>query len=213
MSVSCQYDISNEMFVDRYGSPLSIRLSSSAIARRRNYPTTLQRRRWAHVAIPGGHGYLLADNADLKGRQCWLRAVTPHDLAEYRDFGGGVYRAAAFVGDRIEAWLFIGPAQDAGDWNVIKPLFAADALSDEQRRVLLSGKSIECMVSAGPIVCACFGVGRTTICDAIAAGAGSAAEIGAAEGRHQLRLMDSGDEAADRADGRDGFEAAPVGSR
>ena len=35
------------------------------------------------------------------------------------------------------------------------------------------------LASAGPIVCACFGVGRTTICDAIASGAGSSAEIGA----------------------------------
>ena len=35
------------------------------------------------------------------------------------------------------------------------------------------------LASAGPIVCACFGVGRNTICDAIAAGAGTAAEIGA----------------------------------
>jgi assimilatory nitrate reductase catalytic subunit len=34
------------------------------------------------------------------------------------------------------------------------------------------------LASAGPIVCACFGVGRTTICDAITAGAGSAAEVG-----------------------------------
>ncbi|MDO9417153.1 (2Fe-2S)-binding protein, partial [Pararhizobium sp.] len=106
-------------------------------------------------------------------------AATPHDLAEYKDFGGGVYRAAAFAADRIEACLFIGPAQDAGDWNVIKQLFAADVLSDDQRRMLLSGKSIDGMVSAGPIVCACFGVGRTTILAAIAGGAGSAAEIGA----------------------------------
>ena len=34
------------------------------------------------------------------------------------------------------------------------------------------------LASAGPIVCACFGVGRTTICDAIASGARSAAELG-----------------------------------
>jgi assimilatory nitrate reductase catalytic subunit len=62
---------------------------------------------------------------------------------------------------------------------VIKGLFAADALSDDQRRMLLSGKSADGLASAGPIVCACFGVGRTTICNAIAAGAHSAAEIGA----------------------------------
>ena len=58
-------------------------------------------------------------------------------------------------------------------------LFAADALSDDQRRMLLSGKSIDGLANAGPIVCACFGVGRNTICDAIAGGAQSAAEIGA----------------------------------
>ena len=134
---------------------------------------------WAHVAVPGGHGYLLADNADLAGWQSWLRSTTPDDLAEYMDFGGGVYRAASFAADQIEACLFIGPAQDAVDWNVIKQLFGAGPLGDDQRRMLLSGKSSDGMASAGPIVCACFGVGRTTICDAIAGGAGTAAEIGA----------------------------------
>ncbi|MDP3692760.1 nitrate reductase [Bradyrhizobium sp.] len=134
---------------------------------------------WARVAVPGGYGYLLADNADLAGWQSWLRAAAGDDLAEYKDFGGGVYRAASFAADRIEACLFIGPAQDAGDWNVIKQLFAAGPLGDEQRRMLLSGESTDGIASAGPIVCACFGVGRTTIVAAIAAGAGTAAEIGA----------------------------------
>src|SRR5580704_11333954 len=49
---------------------------------------------WARVAVTGGHGYLLADNADLGGWQAWLRSVAGGDLAEYRDFGGRVYRAA-----------------------------------------------------------------------------------------------------------------------
>jgi assimilatory nitrate reductase catalytic subunit len=104
--------------------------------------------------------------------------IASGDLAEYRDFGGGVYRAASFAGDRLETCLFIGPARDAGDWDVVKHLFAADTLTGDQRRMLLSGKSVDGLASAGPIVCACFGVGRTTICDAIAAGAQSAAEIG-----------------------------------
>ena len=134
------------------------------------------------------------------GWQSWLRSVAGGDLAEYRDFGGGVYRAASFAEDRIETCLFIGPARDAGDWNVVKNLFAADALSDDQRRMLLSGKSMDGLASAGPIVCACFGVGRTTICDAIAAGAAlRRRDRRAAQGRHQLRLMHSGIEAPDRA--------------
>jgi assimilatory nitrate reductase catalytic subunit len=133
---------------------------------------------WARVAVPGGFGYLFADNADLAGWQSWVREVAGPDLAEYKDFGGGVFRAASFAQDRIETCLFVGPARDAGDWNVVKGLFALDALSDDQRRMLLSGKSSDGLASAGPIVCACFGVGRTTICNAIAAGAATAAEIG-----------------------------------
>jgi len=133
---------------------------------------------WARVAVTGGYGYLLADNADLAGWQSWLRSKAGSDLAEYKDFGGGIYRAAAFAGDRIDTCLFMGPARDAGDWNVVKSLFAAEALSDDQRRMLLSGKSMDGLASAGPIVCACFGVGRTTILAAIAAGANTVAEIG-----------------------------------
>jgi assimilatory nitrate reductase catalytic subunit len=133
---------------------------------------------WARVAVTGGYGYLLADNADLVGWQSWLRSVAGSDLAEYKDFGGGIFRAASFAEDRIDTCLFMGPARDAGDWDVVKSLFAAEALSDDQRRLLLSGKSMDGLASAGPVVCACFGVGRTTILAAIAAGANTAAEIG-----------------------------------
>jgi assimilatory nitrate reductase catalytic subunit len=143
-------------------------------------PLPLPAHAWsARVAVNGGYGYLFADNADLAGWQSWLKSVTSDDLAEYKDFGGGVYRAASFSGDRIETCLFIGPARDAGDWNVVKGLFAADTLGTDQRRMLLSGKSADGLANAGPIVCACFGVGRNTICDTIAAGARSAADIGA----------------------------------
>ncbi|MGB8399782.1 molybdopterin-dependent oxidoreductase, partial [Bradyrhizobium sp.] len=142
-------------------------------------PLELPDHAWsARVAVHGGYGYLFADNADPAGWQSWLRSVAGGELAEYRDFGGGVYRAASFAGGRIAACLFIGPAGNAGDWNVVKTLFAADALGDTERRMLLSGKSADGLASAGPIVCACFGVGRTAICDAIAAGARSAADIG-----------------------------------
>jgi assimilatory nitrate reductase catalytic subunit len=142
-------------------------------------PLELPAHAWSvRVAVNGGHGYLFADNADLSGWQSWFKSFARDDVAEYVDFGGGVYRAASFGGDRIETCFFVGPAQDAGDWNVVKDLFAADTLGNEQRRMLLSGKSADGLANAGPIVCACFGVGSNTICDAIAAGAHSAADIG-----------------------------------
>jgi len=134
---------------------------------------------WARAAVAGGYGYLFADNADLARWPSWLKQVAGCDLAEYHDFSGGVYRAASFVGDRLETCLFVGPARDAGDWNLVKGLFATDRLTDDQRRMLLSGRSSEGFASAGPIVCACFGVGRNTICDTIVAGARTPADIGA----------------------------------
>ena len=128
------------------------------------------------------------------------------DLAEYKDFGGGVFRAASFAGDRIETCLFIGPARDAGDWDVVKePVRRRMRSATTSAGCCCRANPMDGLASAGPIVCACFGVGRTTICDAIAAGARTAAEIGAqAQGRHQLRLVHSRTEAADRAGGRGG---------
>jgi assimilatory nitrate reductase catalytic subunit len=134
---------------------------------------------WTRAAVPGGFGYLFADNADLARWPTWLRGVAGNDLAEYCDFGGGVFRAASFTADRIETCLFVGPAHDAGDWDVVKSLFAAQSLTDDLRAMLLSGHSSEGLASAGPIVCACFGVSHAAICEAIAGGATTAADIGA----------------------------------
>ena len=76
-----------------------------------------------------------------------------------------------------------------------------DTLSDDQRRMLLSGKSTDGLASAGPIVCACFGVGRDHHLRRHRGGrALGRRDRRAAEGRHQLRLVHSGTEAADRAD-------------
>jgi assimilatory nitrate reductase catalytic subunit len=133
---------------------------------------------WARVTVGGGFGYLIADNANLSGWSSWLRSVAGADLAEYSDFGGGVFRAASFAGEAIQTCLFLGPARDAGDWNMVKELFAAPALGDDQRRMLLSGRAIEGLASSGPVVCACFAVGRHAICEAIASGAHTTTEIG-----------------------------------
>jgi assimilatory nitrate reductase catalytic subunit len=135
---------------------------------------------WARVAVTGGYGYLLASNMDVAAWKSW---ATPSsaiaDVAEYMDTASGTYRAATYSDQRLETCLFVGPAHDAPDWAAVKATFAAEAVSDEQRRLLLSGKSVDGLSDSGPVVCACFGVGRITICDAIAAGARTAAEIGA----------------------------------
>jgi assimilatory nitrate reductase catalytic subunit len=128
--------------------------------------------------VTGGFGYLFADNADLARWQC-LRSA-PAAISPNTAISAAAFIAPLrFRGDRIETCLFVGPAHDAGDWNVVKSCSPPMRLNDVQRRMLLSGKSVDGLASAGPIVCACFGVGRTTICDASRRARALAAEIGA----------------------------------
>ena len=134
---------------------------------------------WAHVAVTGGHGYLLADNADVATWQDWMARHAGMDGADYVDSAAGIYRIASFAGERIETCLFIGPTDKAIGWQEVVAMFAADTLSEDQRRMLLSGRSADGLASAGPTVCACFGVGRDTICATISDGARTAADIGA----------------------------------
>jgi assimilatory nitrate reductase catalytic subunit len=98
------------------------------------------------------------------------------ELAEYADAQRGIYRAAAFVDGQLAGCLFIGPAETALQWDAVKALFEGETLGDDARRVLLSGRSADGLVSAGPIVCACFSVGLATIRDAIQSGAATSVE-------------------------------------
>ena len=132
---------------------------------------------WARVAVAKAWGFLLATNdpPDIwRGRAPQMLGA---ELAEYADDLHGIYRAAALVGGRIEACLFIGPADAAPQWDAVKTLFETDALTHEARRVLLSGYAADGLHKAGPIVCACFSVGLATICEAIGSGKATTVEL------------------------------------
>ena len=58
----------------------------------------------------------------------------------------------------------------------MKALFEAEALADEQRRMLLSGRATDGIAQTGPIICACFGVGLATIRDALDSGTATSVE-------------------------------------
>jgi assimilatory nitrate reductase catalytic subunit len=143
------------------------------------HPVALPERTWwARVTVTNGHGLLLATD---DGPDVWRGVVRQMfgdgaDLAEYADGQRGIYRAAAFVEGQLAGCLFIGPAETAPQWDAIKALFEAETLSDAARRVLLSGRSADGLVSAGPIVCACFSVGLATIGEAIQSGAATSVE-------------------------------------
>jgi assimilatory nitrate reductase catalytic subunit len=133
---------------------------------------------WARVAVPEASGLLLATD---DGPETWRERARQMfgdaaELAEYSDARRGVYRAAAFVAGGLAGALFIGPAATAPQWDAVKPLFEADPLAEEARRVLLSGRSADGLAGAGPVVCACFSVGLATIRDAIQSGAARSVE-------------------------------------
>jgi assimilatory nitrate reductase catalytic subunit len=135
---------------------------------------------WSRVAVTGGYGYLLAHNLELAACQDWFARHAPRDdIAAYDDQAFGAFRAAAFVNGRIDLCFFSGAFAEGIEWDVVKALFARDAVTADERRMLLSGRSGDGLAASGPIVCACFGVGRNTISEAIKAGACTAADIGA----------------------------------
>jgi len=70
-------------------------------------------------------------------------------------------------GELLERALFLGPAESAPQWDAVKALFEMPMLADIERRMVLSSRATDGLVEAGPVICACFGVGLSVIRDAI----------------------------------------------
>ncbi len=135
---------------------------------------------WSAVTVRNGAGLLLASDASIDvWRDQFRSAMGRAEFAEYRDEFRGIYRVAAFGDDKLAACLFLAPPDGALAWDQVRTLFEAGALDVAQRQALLSGRAAKGTASAGPVVCACFGVGLTAIRDKIASGeAASVEDIG-----------------------------------
>ena len=135
---------------------------------------------WSRAAIEGGFAYAIAGSAPFAAEgegpsSDWVAAILGasdlRDLVVYADPAKGVFRYANFVEGRLEACLFL--AQDAASLpaqDLLAEMFAASCVSPltpTARSRLLSGKAASGR-SAGRTVCACFGVGRETLIEAIA---------------------------------------------
>ena len=136
---------------------------------------------FARVAISGGSGLLFATNEATDVWHDLASRIIPEDaeIAEYIDPPRGLTRIAAFRSGRIEACIFVGPAHAPPQWDVVRPLFESEAITERERRVLLSGRSGDGLAETGPLICACFGVGLCAIREAVTnGGATSVADIG-----------------------------------
>ena len=139
---------------------------------------------WARAAITGGWGAQFATADSSRAVALTVRgliqseALSGCELAEYADHARDRYRCAVYDGDRLVACLAYAPAGERPDWEAAKALFAAEAPGAAERRALLSGRAAT--ASAGPVVCACHGVGADVIAATIAGGAASVEAVGAA---------------------------------
>jgi assimilatory nitrate reductase catalytic subunit len=136
---------------------------------------------WARAPMASGHATFFALE---ESPESWDEFVSelfgrkPERLS-YKDAGTQQFRAALLDGGRLEAVLYAAasPALPSIEW--LKSCFDLPAIAGKDRRSLLAGRPLG-GGDDGPIVCACFQVGRTRIEGAIADGACSAAEIGIA---------------------------------
>ena len=129
---------------------------------------------WARAAIQGGHGLMFASGETSRQLSAWAPALFPDaELAEYVDAGAEVYRCAAFVGDGLDAVMFVGPASARPQWEAVKALFGSSPATPGGKTALSGGAGGP---DLGPLVCACFGVGLETIRAAVASGGATSPE-------------------------------------
>jgi len=96
-----------------------------------------------------------------------LNAADDADWIEYSDPAAHVFRGALLTDDRISACVYLSPRPDLPSRTWLASLFARDRISDVERAGLLMGQPADPRADTGPTVCACFGIGRNAICDAI----------------------------------------------
>jgi len=125
----------------------------------------------SYRASARGQGYWryeLAGEELPKSWSAWAdRLLGPrHERLELTD-SAGRYRGARVVGDRLGACVFVATTKALPSRTWLAGLFAEEALTQAARVAMLSGRAAKPGSDAGPIVCSCFAVGRSTLLRAI----------------------------------------------
>jgi assimilatory nitrate reductase catalytic subunit len=128
---------------------------------------------WTEIQGDRFMRYELAGRRVHGDRSSWARRTlgamaADADWLEFVDVNAGAFRAAYVIDDKIAACMFISPRPDLPSRSWLASLFVKDRLEDVDRIGLLTGQSPNPAADIGATVCSCFGVGRKTICAAIA---------------------------------------------
>ena len=138
---------------------------------------------WACARGEGYWRYELAGTESIVDWSAMARGLLCNDepeveWIEFTDRAAPRYRAARIQAGRMESCLFIGPDPQLPQRNWLAELFSRERLDETERRGLLSGRADDGRLDAGAQLCACYGVGRNHILEAIQQGCDSVEEIG-----------------------------------
>ncbi|HEV2270126.1 MAG TPA: molybdopterin-dependent oxidoreductase [Steroidobacteraceae bacterium] len=139
---------------------------------RRTIPT-LEMTWWSLVRGSGFLRYELAGRKRPADWAEWVRGLLAVrtldcDYLEYSDAASGIYRAVHLIEDRLQACAYFSRRRDLPERGWLASLFAKDGLPLPDRLALLAGRPLRGGEDAGPLICACFAVGRHTISRLIA---------------------------------------------
>lgn len=140
---------------------------------------------WRRIPQDGCHLHEFAGRGDVGEREALrkvLLAGAPGDALRYEDPAAGSLREAFLAGDQLDRVLFTTVSGVLPPRAWLAELFAAQALSAQDRAALLIGRAPGRPTDTSPIVCACRNVRAAVIGKAVAAGAADVDAVAEATG-------------------------------
>jgi assimilatory nitrate reductase catalytic subunit len=137
---------------------------------------------WARARLLAGYATFFALAAAPASWTEWFACRLPEgERLTYEDPGSCQFRIAVLRDNRLEAVLYASSQPDLPSIEWLKTQFALPEVPSHDRRALLAGRPLSgAVANEGPVVCACFQVGRARILAAVADGANTPTEIGSA---------------------------------
>jgi assimilatory nitrate reductase catalytic subunit len=135
---------------------------------------------WARARMQAGDVTLFALADTPAAWSDWAAQRLPEgDSLSYEDAGSQQFRLALLRQGRLQAVLYTASRPELPSPEWLKGRFDLANIPAPERRALIAGRPLGGS-DEGPIVCACFQVGRALILAAVAGGARSPAKIGIA---------------------------------
>ena len=113
--------------------------------------------------------YELAGETHPESWEGWARATLGEggEWIAFSDAGAGRHRFARLTDRRLQACLFVASDPNLPDREWLGSLFGDETLGSTDRNNILVGRPVDAAPNGGPVVCACFSVGRDTLIQAI----------------------------------------------